>query len=157
MNRCLPRSRRSFLPALSLSLLGALAVMPAFSQIPTALQPGEREFPAKAMRGSLQVIAPPNVLLNGQPARLSPGARIKGTTNTIVMSGSLVGRNVLVNYVRDMQGLVHDVWILTEQEARAERKGLEPVTNFSFGSDADKPKSDDGKTPFNQLPSFSKP
>ena len=157
MNRCLPRSRRSFLPALSLSLLGALTVLPALSHAQTALQPGEREFPAKAMRGSLQVIAPPNVLLNGQPARLSPGARIKGTTNTLVMSASLVGSNVLVNYVRDMQGLIHEVWILTAQEARAERKGMEPVTNIIFGSDADKPKTDDGKTPFNELPSFSKP
>ncbi len=140
-----------------MSLLGALTVLPALSQAQTALQPGEREFPSKALRGSLQVIAPPNVLLNGQPARLSPGARIKGTTNTLVMSASLVGSNVLVNYVRDMQGLIHEVWILTAQEAQAERKGMEPVTNFTFGSDADKPKTDDGKTPFNELPSFSKP
>jgi hypothetical protein len=157
MNRCLSRSRWSFLPALALSFLGALTLLPALSQAQTALQPGEREFPAKALRGSLQVIAPPNVLLNGQPARLSPGARIKGPTNTLVMSASLVGSNVLVNYVRDMQGLVHEVWILTEREARAERKGMGPVTNFVFGSDADKPKTDDGKTPFNELPSFSKP
>ncbi|WP_240538247.1 hypothetical protein [Rhodoferax sp. PAMC 29310] len=157
MNRCLPRSRQSFLPALALSFLGALSLLPALSQAQTALQPGEREFPAKAQRGSLQVITPPNVLLNGQAARLSPGARIKGTTNTLVMSGSLVGSTVLVNYVRDVQGLIHEVWILTEQEARAERKGMESVTNFTFGFEADKPKTDDGKTPFNQLPSFSKP
>lgn len=157
MNRCIPRSRRPFLPALSLSLLGALTVLPTLSQAQTALQPGEREFPAKAIRGFLQVTSPPNVLINGQAARLSPGARIKGTTNTLVMSASLVGSNVLVNYVRDMQGLIHEVWILTEQEARAERKGLGTVTNIVFGSDADKPKTDDGNTPFDQLPSFSKP
>jgi hypothetical protein len=157
MNRCIPCPRRHFLPALSLSFLCALGVLSAISQAQTALQPGQREFPAKALRGSLQVIAPPNVLLNGQPARLSPGARIKGPTNTLVMSGSLVGSNVLVNYVRDMQGLVHEVWILTAQEARAERPGMGTVTNIVFGSDADKPKTDDGKTPFNELPSFSKP
>jgi hypothetical protein len=157
MNRCLPRSRRSLLPALSLSFLGAISLLPMLSQAQTALQPGEREFPAKALRGFLEVTTPPNVLINGQPARLSPGARIKGTTNTLVMSGSLVGSKVLVNYVRDVQGMVHEVWILTAQEARAERKGLETVTNIVFGSEADKPKTDDGNTPFDQLPSFSKP
>jgi hypothetical protein len=31
---------------------------------------------------------------------------------------------------------------------------MEPVINFTFGSDADKPKTDDGKTPFDQLPKF---
>lgn len=154
MNRCLSRPRWRFSLTLALSFL---SVLPALGHAQTALQPGEREFPAKAQRGSLQVIAPPNVLINGQPARLSPGARIKGTTNTLVMSGTLVGSNVLVNYVRDGQGLIHEVWILTPQEARAERKGMETVTNFIFGADADKPKTDDGKTPFNELPSFSKP
>ena len=157
MNRCnLPFGRR-VVSALSFSLVSSLALLPALSQAQTALQFGEREFPAKAMRGSLQVIAPPNVLLNGQTARLSPGARIKGPSNALVMSASLVGSTVAVNYVLDMQGLVHEVWILTPQEARAERKGMEPVTNFIFGSDANKPKTDDGKTPFNELPSFSKP
>jgi hypothetical protein len=29
-----------------------------------------------------------------------------------------VGKNLLVNYVREPHGLVHEVWILTEDEAR---------------------------------------
>ena len=33
---------------------------------------------------------------------------------------------------------------------------MEPVTNFSFGSSGDKPKTDDGKTPFDQLPKYPK-
>ena len=85
--------------------------------------------------------------------RLSPGVRIKGPNNLIVMSGMLVGQRVLVNYVRNQQGLIQDVWILSAIEAQEERKGLDS-TNIVFESDADKPKTDDGNTPFDQLPKF---
>jgi hypothetical protein len=37
--------------------------------------------------------------------------------NLLQMSGSLVGQNLLVNFVRNPSGEVHDVWILTEAEA----------------------------------------
>jgi hypothetical protein len=94
------------------------------------------------------------VLINGQPERLSPGARIKNTNNTLALSGSLVGQRLLVNYLRETHGLVHEVWILNEAEAQQKRTGSEPSTNFTFASDADKPKVDDGKTPFDQLPKF---
>jgi hypothetical protein len=33
-------------------------------------------------------------------------------------------------------------------------RGWDTVTNIHFGSDDDKPKVDDGKTPFDQLPKF---
>jgi hypothetical protein len=114
-----------------------------------------RQFPPAALRGTLQVTAPPEVLINGQAARLSPGARIKNVNNTLVLSASLVGSSVLVNYLRDTQGLVHEVWLLSPTEAQEKRAGMGTVYNFSFGSDADKPKTDDGSTPFEQLPKFS--
>jgi hypothetical protein len=71
----------------------------------------------------------------------------------LVMSGALVGSSVLVNYVRDRQGLISEAWILSPEGARAERSGLEVATNFIFGSDADKPKPDDGKTRLTSCPS----
>ena len=98
--------------------------------------------------------APPTVLINGSPERLSPGARIKSETNMMVMSASLVGTSVLVNYKRDAQGLIHEVWILSAQEALEKRDGMGTVTNIVFDSVA-RPKTDDGKTPFNQLPKYS--
>ncbi|MDO8450142.1 MAG: hypothetical protein Q7T10_15200 [Rhodoferax sp.] len=101
-----------------------------------------RQFPPAAKRGTMVVTAPPQVLINGAVAQLSPGARIRGVTNMMVMSASLVGSSVLVNYVRDPLGLVHEVWILSEQEAQEKRDGMEPVRNFRFGSDADKTKTD---------------
>ncbi len=113
-----------------------------------------RQFPAPALRGVLEVVAPPQILLNGQPERLSPGARIKNPANLLVMSGNLVGQRLVVNFLRDHQGLIQEVWLLSPAEAEQKRAGMEPRTNFVFGSDADKPKSDDGKTPFDQLPKF---
>ncbi|MDO8250627.1 MAG: hypothetical protein Q7T78_13055 [Rhodoferax sp.] len=148
MNRCLP------LPIVR--WLTLLAMLWTSSASPASAQSLLRQFPPAAKRGTLVVTAPPEVLLNGASARLSPGARIKGVNNGLVMSGALVGQSVLVNYVRDGQGLISEVWILGAEEARAERSGMEVVTNFIFGSDADKPKTDDGKTPFNQLPKYPK-
>ena len=115
-----------------------------------------RQFPPAAKRGTLVVTAPPEVLLNGAVERLSPGVRIRGVNNMLVMSASLVGKTVLVNYVREKQGLIQEVWILNQAEADEKRSGSGPITNFIFGSDADKPKTDDGKTPFDQLPKFPK-
>ena len=102
----------------------------------------------------LIVTAPPEVLINNVAERLSPGSRIKGVTNLMVMSAALVGTPVLVNYKRDMQGLIQEVWILSDEEALESRAGMETVTNFSFGSDIYQPKTDDGKTPFDQLPKY---
>ena len=149
MNRC-HNARKGLVLGLTALLVTATSLMPE----PVAAQNFVRQFPAAARRATLEVTTPPNVLINGQAERLSPGARIKGLNNQLVMSGTLVGQRVLVNYLRDPQGLIHEVWLLSEAEAQQKRAGMEPVTNFIFGSDSDKPKADDGKTPFNQLPKF---
>ncbi len=148
MNRCL------FAPKGILFGLAALLITVCVVPEAALAQGYARQFPAAARRGMLEVTQPPQVLLNGVPQQLSPGARIKGTTNTMVMSGSLVGQRLLVNYLLNPQGQVQEVWILTDTEAQEKRAGLEPVVNFTFGSDAAKPPTDDGKTPFNQLPKF---
>lgn len=149
MNRCLPT-----LKGFSLGLMTLLVCSATLAPDTVVAQELVRQFPAAAKRGTLEVTQPPNILINGQPERLSPGARIKNPNNMIVLSGSLVGQAVLVNYQRDPQGQIHEVWLLNPAEAQQKRAGMEPVTNFVFGSDADKPRTDDGKTPFNQLPKF---
>ena len=151
MNRCPTRPRGvPFLSALA-GLALAAAAMPWAASAQNLL----RQFPAAALRGTLEVTAPPEVLINGQPARLSPGARIKNTNNALVMSASLVGNRLVVNYLRDPQGLVHEVWLLSPTEAQEKRAGMGTVYNFNFGSDAQQPKRDDGNTPFEQLPRFT--
>ncbi|MEO6275847.1 MAG: hypothetical protein ABIP34_21885 [Rhodoferax sp.] len=82
----------------------------------------ERSFPATALRGTLEVTVPPQVLLDGKTNQLSPGARIHGSNNMLLLSGSLVGQPALaVNYTREMGGAVSEVWVLTEAEANVKR------------------------------------
>ena len=76
-----------------------------------------RPFPPTALRGVLQITQPPEALLNGQLARLSPGARIRGANNMLQTSAIWVGQPLLVHYTQDPNGLVHDVWVLTPDEA----------------------------------------
>ena len=93
--------------ALGLTLLTATALA----------QSAIRSFPPKTQRGAMVVTQPPELLINGTPERLSPGARIRGANNLLILSATLVGQNLLVNYLREPQGLIHEVWILTEAEA----------------------------------------
>lgn len=99
---------------LALAHLGATAEAEYLPTAPAAVRP----FPAKALRAALVVTATPNILIDGHPERLSPGARIHGANNMLVLSSALTGQQLLVNFVREPQGLVHEVWILTEAEAR---------------------------------------
>ena len=150
MNRCM----RSLLPPFVSAALTLSALVTGVLPLSASAQMTARQFPPAARRGTLEVVTPPDILINGNAERLSPGARIRGLNNMLVMSGQMVGARVVVNYTRNPQGQIHDVWILNDLEAQKKRAGSEPVTNFVFGSDADKPKVDDGKTPFDQLPKY---
>ncbi|MEY3381963.1 MAG: hypothetical protein RL468_2561 [Pseudomonadota bacterium] len=113
MNRC-------YFPALS-ALAYLLALGALLMPLVASAQAGLRipPIPAAAQAGTLQVLQPPEVLLNGQPARLSPGARIHGRDNLLLLSATLSGQQLLVRYTRDNTGLLHHVWVLNEAEARA--------------------------------------
>ncbi len=106
MNRCLSL----------LSLVTALLAASATAQdLPQRIPP----MAANALRGELVVTLPPEILLNGQPARLSPGARIRGRNNLLLLSGTVVGQTLQVRYLPDTSGLVHQVWILNDVELQA--------------------------------------
>ncbi len=96
------------------ALLATLAfALPAAAQV-------ARNFPATALRGTIVFGQPPEVTLNGQPARLAPGARIRGANNMLVLSGELAGQRAVVHYTLEPLGLVLEVWLLSEEE-RAKR------------------------------------
>jgi len=80
-----------------------------------------RSFPASALRGVLIVTSPPEITLDGRATRLSPGARIHNPQNMLVMSGALLGRELIVNYTRESGGGVNEVWILTPEEVLEDR------------------------------------
>ncbi len=102
------------MPRCALLLAAALVVAAVAT---SALAQPNRSFPAAALRGELVVTTPPEVLLNRQPARLAPGARIRDAGNRIVVSGQVVGQKLLVHYTRDLQGNLLEVWLLTPTEA----------------------------------------
>ncbi|MDP3700023.1 MAG: hypothetical protein Q8R72_03870 [Hylemonella sp.] len=116
MNRCFSFSLGHWLAAL-FACLAAAAAPPLAAQTldPQRIPP----IAAKAERGVLRVVAPPDVLMDGRPARLAPGARIRDRNNLMVVSGALTGQDLLVRYTRDPLGLVHEVWVLTAAEAAA--------------------------------------
>ncbi|WP_394787927.1 hypothetical protein [Rhodoferax sp.] len=84
------------------------------------------------MRGELEITTPPQVLLDGKTDQLSPGARIHGTNNLLVLSGTLVGQTLWVNYTREIGGTLSEVWILTDAEIALERAGTKPKRFFFF-------------------------
>jgi hypothetical protein len=146
MKRCL-----YFCLGASLLALTSLQALPALAQ--TDSVPSVRNFPKAALRAVLVVRAPPEISLNGKLDRLSPGARIRNLNNNHVLSGNLLGQEMLVNYTRDSSGQVHEVWILNPEEAKEKRAGLS-ARNFSFNSESGGAAQDDGKTPYNQLPRY---
>ena len=132
---------------LAFCLMGVACLLPSAAVAQGLVRP----FPPAALRGMLEVTQPPQVLLNGQSERLAPGVRIKSTHNLIVMAGTLVGRQLLVNYVRDAQGMIHDVWILNPTEAQEKRAGLDTITNIRFDSMTPQPNAD-GIAPVDVVP-----
>jgi hypothetical protein len=147
MNRCttIPylslRRPQHWLLALALSVLALGA----------SAQAMVRGFPPNALRGTLVITAAPEITLDGKPDRLSPGARIRNPDNMLLLSGVLVGQELVVNYTRESAGMVHEVWILSPQEAQVKRKRAGSTSSFSFGSD---PPQVNLQVPFDQLPKY---
>ena len=102
----MPRCVTLAATALAISALAG----PAFAQL-------QRSFPATALRGELQIVQPPEAVLNGRAARIAPGVRIRGADNLLKVSGAVAGQRLLVHYTLDNGGLIRDVWVLRPDEA----------------------------------------
>ncbi len=90
-------------------MLAAALALPAAAQVP-------RNFSSKALRGDVVFGTPPEITLNGKPARLAPGARIRDQNNRLVVPVMLVGGKAVVNYTVETEGTLLDVWLLTPAE-----------------------------------------
>jgi hypothetical protein len=154
MNRCTPH----LMAALILLAASASLVSPsALAQTSQAgeSQPGVRQFPKAALRGEMMVLAPPIISMDGKADRLSVGSRIRDANNHLVLSGVLVEQKLVVNYLRENTGQVHQVWILNSEEIRQKRPNTK-ASWFSFGSGATEAPADDGNTPYGQLPAYAR-
>jgi hypothetical protein len=112
-----------------------------------------RQFPANARRGTMDVLQGAEIVMDGKAERLSPGGRIRGPNNMLVMTSAIAGQRYTVNFTRDAYGNVHQVWILTELEAQQKIKSATPASNILSRYESDQ-KTDDGKTPFKDLPKY---
>jgi hypothetical protein len=76
-----------------------------------------RDAPKDVKPGIIAVSAtPPIITVDGKEDRLSPGARVRDRNNMMVLSGGLAGQTLYTVYRRDSAGLVHEVWLLNEEE-----------------------------------------
>lgn len=99
------RWTRTALLGLSLAATAALA------------QTVVREAPRDVKPAIIAVSAtPPLITVDGKDDRLSPGARVRDRNNMLVLSGTLAGKTHYTVYRRDAAGLVHEVWLLNEEE-----------------------------------------
>jgi hypothetical protein len=128
MNRCRTLPANLYLPALRLPRFFAAVLMPlyvaaftlsitAFTAPALQAQTTGRQAPSDVKFGHITVTHPPEIKLDGKPDRLSPGARIRNTNHMLLLSGSVAGKTLPVLYRRDAVGLVHEVWVLTADEA----------------------------------------
>jgi hypothetical protein len=101
--------------ALPAALIAAAALSSADVAAQATPNPN-RVFPATALRGEIVVGQPPALLLDGRPARLAPGARVRGPDNMLLLQGRLAGLRATVHYTTDLGGEVLDVWLLTPAE-----------------------------------------
>lgn len=118
MNRCatpLWQARLRGLAAAGATLLPLATTLPCLAPLPAVAQV-QRNFPQNALRGELQILQPPEALLNGQPVRLAPGARLRDADNMIQVSNRMAGAKLAVHYTLDTLGLVKDVWVLQPAE-----------------------------------------
>ncbi|HEX2545058.1 MAG TPA: hypothetical protein VHL79_09285 [Ramlibacter sp.] len=93
--------------------VAALALVTATSFAQTVM----RDAPKDVKPAIIAVSAtPPIITVDGKEDRLSPGSRVRDRNNMLVLSGALAGKTLYTVYRRDPSGLVHEVWLLNEEE-----------------------------------------
>ena len=118
-------------------------------------KPNIRQFPKDARRGELVVLTPPEIAMDRKPDRMSPAVRIRDINNNLVLSGTLVNQKLIVNYLRDNTGLVHNVWVLNTEEIKQKMPGQPEGILSRISSMFETPTvKDDGNTPFDKLPKY---
>ena len=134
--------------------LAALLISTASAQTED-FKPNTRQFPKDARRGELVVLTAPDIAMDSKPDRLSPAVRIRDINNNLVLSGTLANQRLVVNYVRDNTGLVHNVWVLNSEEIKQKMPGQPEGILSNIRSMFETPVvKDDGNTPYNQLPRY---
>jgi hypothetical protein len=80
-----------------------------------------RQIPDTALRGVIRHVQSLVVSIDGTPISLSPGSNIRDTNNFIIVPTALPPAGALADYLVDVNGQIHRVWLLTPQEAAIPR------------------------------------
>ncbi|MDR0478332.1 MAG: hypothetical protein LBH31_00720 [Burkholderiaceae bacterium] len=121
MNRCAPPGHPAF-PTSSagrraaLRWLLAVTGVAVFTLAAAPAHAGLRMFPVGTRRGEITFSNPPQVQLHGNTEQLSSGTRIHDANNRLVFANTLKGQTFVVNYVRDGNRTIREIWILTPGE-----------------------------------------
>jgi hypothetical protein len=94
---------------MAVAAAAVLVAAPAPAQV-------QRNFPQNALRGTIAIGETPEITLNGEPARLAPGVRIRNQANLLETPASLLGQKFAAHYTLDIAGLVNQIWILRRDE-----------------------------------------
>ena len=94
-----------------------LALAAAFLLASPAAAQVQRSFPQNALRGAIVFGAAPEIAVNGQRARLAPGARIRDANNMSSCPRPSTAASSWCTTRSTPPALVKDVWILTPEEA----------------------------------------
>ncbi len=106
-------------------LLAMTALLAIFEAGPAAAF--ERPFPPQTKRGILNSVGYLDIVLNGKPRVLAPGAQIRNPENQIELPTGLRVRNSVVNYTEDVNGEIMRIWMLTPEEIARTRPSPTPV------------------------------
>ena len=88
----------------------------ALAAFATAAAAQLRTIPKDARLGVMRHLQDMLVEIDGQPRQLAPGAQIRDLSNRIILP-SAIPAGIVVKYLFDGEGLVRQVWIVTEEEA----------------------------------------
>jgi hypothetical protein len=83
-----------------------------------------RLIPEAARRGLIRHVQSQVISIDGNPAYLSPGANIRDTRNLIIVPTAMPPDGALADYLLDVNGQVHRVWLLTPEEAAVPRPAV---------------------------------
>ncbi len=128
-----PQAAASAAQANQAAQAAALSAAQAAQSDGQALQ---RNFPQKALRGTILFGTPPFIQLNGNVTRMAMAYRVHGYNNLLLMSAQLVGVQATVDFTLDVAGQVYEVWILTPAEAAKQPWPQTPADAAAWTFDA---------------------
>ena len=109
------------------------ALLAATSFVSMAQELPMRMFPPAVKYATLRVAPNYEATLNKDAVRLSPGFRLYTPQNIIILYNMVVNQPVKVAYTLDVQGLIQQAWILTDNEVSKIQPAERGFLFFSSG------------------------